>query len=86
MFLFYGFWCLGRPVTMSPLETVNAFQAPAMHDVEGFKTAHDLANHLLDTAVKYDIQQGKMMAVGLCANNEIGDASPGLRASGRDYI
>jgi hypothetical protein len=79
MFLFYGFWCLGRPVTMSPLETANAFQAPAMYAAERFKNAHDLAYHLQDVVVKYDIQQGKMMAVGPHADDEIGDASLGPR-------
>ena len=63
MFTFYGFWCLGRPVTLSPLETANAFQAPAMHGAEGLKTARDLASHFQDTAVKYDVREGKVMVV-----------------------
>ena len=50
-----------------------------MYAAERFKNAHDLAYHLQDVVVKYDIQQGKMMAVGPHADDEIGDASLGPR-------
>lgn len=63
-FLYHGFWRLGRPVTMSPLETANAFNAPAMHGMDGLKTADDLAKRLKSTVVKYEIGQGKMIARG----------------------
>jgi hypothetical protein len=49
---------------MSPLETANAFHAPAIHKVDGLKTADDLARHFKDTVVKYDIGQGKIIARG----------------------
>ncbi|KAI8719753.1 hypothetical protein NCS52_00756900 [Fusarium sp. LHS14.1] len=64
MFLYHGFWRLGRPVTMSPLETANAFRAPATHGVDGLKTADDLAKHFKHTVVKYEIGQGKMIGRG----------------------
>ena len=64
MFLYHGFWHLGRPVTMSPLETANTFHAPATHSVDGLKTADDLARHFKNTVVKYEIGKGKIIARG----------------------
>jgi hypothetical protein len=35
--LFYGFWDLGRDVTLSPIETAKAFGAPVL-DMEGVQS------------------------------------------------
>ncbi|RBR21405.1 uncharacterized protein FIESC28_04942 [Fusarium coffeatum] len=40
--LYHGFWLLGRPVTMSPLETAHAFQSPATAGADAVE-ADDLA-------------------------------------------
>ncbi|KAF4453294.1 hypothetical protein F53441_4024 [Fusarium austroafricanum] len=61
MFLYPGFWRLGRPVTMSPLETANAFNAPSMSDADGLKDVDELAQRFESKVVRYDIGQGKMM-------------------------
>jgi hypothetical protein len=58
--LYYGFWLLGRPVSMSPLETANAFQAPSMCGGDSLKKADDLAKAFGNTRVRYDIREGKM--------------------------
>ncbi|KAK3328258.1 hypothetical protein B0T19DRAFT_442174 [Cercophora scortea] len=33
--LFYGFWALGRPVSLSPVEVANAFGAPVLEEGRG---------------------------------------------------
>lgn len=40
---YWGFWELGRPVTLSPIEIANAFQAPVLvqcQDQHGFQCVH----------------------------------------------
>ncbi|RFN49466.1 hypothetical protein FIE12Z_6255 [Fusarium flagelliforme] len=75
--LYHGFWRLGRPVTMSPLEIANAFQAPVMQGTSLLRDAEDLAKALENKKVKYDIRQGIIIiADGDADNGEEHDASP----------
>ncbi|KAJ4139771.1 hypothetical protein NW768_001115 [Fusarium equiseti] len=67
--LYHGFWLLGRPVTMSPLEIANAFQAPVIRGNGVHRDAEDLAKVLEHKKVKYDIGQGIMIMADGDANN-----------------
>lgn len=39
---YWGWWELGREVSMSPLEIARAFEAPIMRDADSNATGHDL--------------------------------------------
>jgi len=62
LLLLWGWWDIGRRVSLSPIETARAFQAPMMQDgceqfaVDGILT--DIGN----TRVRYDMANGKMVA------------------------
>lgn len=51
--LYYGWWELGRAVSMSPIETAKAFGAPILDGVAGNAEANGLIKHAGDIEVKY---------------------------------
>ncbi|KAG9253679.1 uncharacterized protein F5Z01DRAFT_623812 [Emericellopsis atlantica] len=54
-FLYSGFWLLGRPVSMSPLETATAFQAPLTAHADSNADGNELAKRLGDQSVRYEV-------------------------------
>ncbi|RGP79786.1 hypothetical protein FLONG3_2099 [Fusarium longipes] len=81
MLLYYGFWVIGRPATMSPLETAHAFQSPATSGEDMLKKADDLAKAFENRKVKYDVIQGKIIMVdGEMVDNEDLEASTGTQS------
>ncbi|KAF7555271.1 hypothetical protein G7Z17_g2283 [Cylindrodendrum hubeiense] len=53
VWLFYGFWLLGRRVSMSPLEIAAAFQAPITAGADSNADATELASQVGKRPVKY---------------------------------
>ncbi|KAL6410613.1 hypothetical protein AUP68_07040 [Ilyonectria robusta] len=53
MWLFYGFWLLGRRVSMSPLEIAAAFQAPITAGADSNADAAQLATQVGKRPAKY---------------------------------
>lgn len=51
--LLWGWWHLGRPVSMSPIETAKAFNAPLLRDADGNGTSMELLAVVGDTRVRY---------------------------------
>jgi len=51
--IFYGFWELGRDVSMSPLEIANAFEAPLFHETNSNMTAEDIVKCSGNMVVQY---------------------------------
>jgi hypothetical protein len=52
---FNGFWRLGRKVSMSPLETAKAFDAPIMKEADSSAPAKVLLNQVGGKPVKYGL-------------------------------
>lgn len=52
---FNGFWRLGRKVSMSPLETAKAFDAPIMKEADSSAPAKALLNQVGGKPVKYGL-------------------------------
>lgn len=50
---FYGFWELGRPVSLSPLEIAKAFNAPLLTDVHGNRHAQNMLSDVAGMKVRY---------------------------------
>ncbi|VUC30229.1 unnamed protein product [Clonostachys rosea] len=54
VFLYHGFWRLGRPVSMSPLEIATAFQAPVTQGAVSLNAdADDISNQIGRRRVRY---------------------------------
>ena len=51
--LYYGFWELGRKVTLNPLEIARAFGSPIMEDLDGNTTAEMITVERGDMRVRY---------------------------------
>lgn len=51
--LYYGFWSLGRPVSLNPLEIARAFGAPLLDGVDGNSRADDIEMQKGSLGVKY---------------------------------
>jgi Protein of unknown function (DUF3176) len=57
MLLLWGWWELGRPVTLSPLETANAFSAPILlQETEHKREVGEIVASAGDVNVRYDGQ------------------------------
>lgn len=50
---FDGWWHLGRTVSMSPIETAKAFDAPLLRQADPNGTADDIAVHFRSVNVQY---------------------------------
>lgn len=50
---YHGFWELGGPVSMSPLEIAKAFNAPILRGAEGNQLAEDMLHIVGRTKVRY---------------------------------
>lgn len=50
---FYGWWHLGRSVSLSPIETAKAFEAPLLRRADPNGTAHDICVQLGSAYVQY---------------------------------
>lgn len=50
---FYGFWELGREVSMSPLEIANAFEAPLLRKTDSNMTAEEIVECSGNMVVQY---------------------------------
>jgi hypothetical protein len=51
---YWGWWLLGRPVSLSPLEIAKAFDAPLLHDADANGTSKELARAIGDVKVRYE--------------------------------
>ena len=51
--VFGGWWHLGRPVSMSPIETAKAFKAPLLREADGNGTARDIVAQVGGLQVQY---------------------------------
>jgi hypothetical protein len=51
--LYYGFWEMGRKVSMNPLEIARAFGAPVMEDLDGNTTSDMISVERGGMAIKY---------------------------------
>jgi len=54
VFLLWGWWELGRPVTLSPLETAKAFGAPILLGAGPEKEANDIVEEIGNERVAHD--------------------------------
>jgi hypothetical protein len=50
---FYGFWEIGRAVTMNPLETAKAFDAPLLRTASSNAAVDRMKKELSDVKVRY---------------------------------
>ena len=67
---YWGFWQLGRPVTLSPIDVANAFRSPALENTHAANgDVEDLVKEIGSRSVKY----GK--AAAGTGRLEIGDPS-----------
>ena len=48
-----GFWELGRPLSLSPLEIAKAFDAPLLQGVPGNRNVNDMLDEIGATKVRY---------------------------------
>jgi hypothetical protein len=55
--LYYGWWELGRNVSLDPLEIANAFDAPHMETVDGNAEGRDVAKQVSLKRVRYGVVQ-----------------------------
>jgi hypothetical protein len=55
LWVFYGFWDIGRPVSMSPIETAKAFNAPVLKQGDSNAPANELLRQVGAKQVKYGI-------------------------------
>lgn len=51
--IFYGFWELGRNVSLLPLEIANAFEAPLLRETDSNMTAEEIVKCSGNTVVQY---------------------------------
>jgi hypothetical protein len=51
-----GWWLLGRPVSLSPLEIAKAFDAPLLRDADANGTSKELARAIGDVRVRYEFE------------------------------
>lgn len=51
---YWGWWYLGRPVSMSPLEIARAFDAPVFSEADANATGKDLKNAFGDKKFKFN--------------------------------
>jgi hypothetical protein len=58
--IFWGWWSLGRPVSLSPIETAKAFSAPQLQGNNGNANIDDL----LQETGRRRIQYGEVTFVG----------------------
>lgn len=52
---FHGFWCIGRKVSMSPIETGKAFNAPILRNSDSNAPARSLLKQVGTRLVKYGV-------------------------------
>ncbi|KAL3418871.1 hypothetical protein PVAG01_09092 [Phlyctema vagabunda] len=57
-FIFHGWWHIGRPTTLSPLETAKAFGAPLLAECNSNATIKEIVRCVNDKHVRYGV--GKM--------------------------
>ncbi|KAE9378501.1 hypothetical protein N431DRAFT_302183, partial [Stipitochalara longipes BDJ] len=57
-FIFRGWWHIGRPTTLSPLETAKAFGTPLLAECNSNATIQEIVRRVEDKHVKYGV--GKM--------------------------
>lgn len=55
LFTFHGFWTLGRHVSMSPIETARAFNAPLLRNSDSNAPARSLLRQVGTRPVKYGV-------------------------------
>ena len=55
LFTFYGFWEIGRPVSMSPIETAKAFNAPVLTHGDSNAPASNLLKQVGNQPVRYGV-------------------------------
>ncbi|RMZ90612.1 hypothetical protein DV736_g2174, partial [Chaetothyriales sp. CBS 134916] len=69
----WGWWQLGRSVSLSPLETGKAFGAPLMHEATAANDASDLIDEIGDLRVRYGEVAGVRQSTGMMVSRlEIG--------------
>lgn len=55
--LYWGWWHLGRPVSLSPLEIAKAFDAPLLQAVDANGTSEELTKAIGDLRVRYGFRK-----------------------------
>ncbi len=55
--LYNGWWRLGRSVTLNPLETATAFEAPLLRGVNSNAEAPQIAQEVGSTSVRYGVTE-----------------------------
>ncbi|RMZ77554.1 hypothetical protein DV737_g4304, partial [Chaetothyriales sp. CBS 132003] len=69
----WGWWQLGRSVSLSPLETGKAFGAPLMHEATAANDAGDIVDEIGDVRVRYGEVVGVRQSTGMMVSRlEIG--------------
>jgi hypothetical protein len=53
---YWGWWLLGPPVSLSPLEIAKAFDAPLLRGVDANGTSKELARAIGDVRVRYEFE------------------------------
>jgi hypothetical protein len=71
---YWGWWHLGRPVSMSPLEIAKAFDAPLMHRTDPNGSFEDHLKVVGDTLVRYGFH------ATITEQPEIGNQRPSIQA------
>ncbi|EON62506.1 hypothetical protein W97_01729 [Coniosporium apollinis CBS 100218] len=56
---FYGWWHLGRPMTLSPIEIAKAFDAKLLKDAGSNATAEEIVTLLGSRRVQYGVSKGQ---------------------------
>ena len=74
--LFIGYWKLGRKVTLSPIETAKAFEAPLLHNGSSAVPVNRLLKSVGSQKVKYGEELGSEAGA---AKLRIGDAATTVR-------
>lgn len=59
---YWGWWRLGRQVSMSPLEIARAFNAPILQDADPNATGDDLKRELGHKSVCFALKDNQLMS------------------------
>ncbi|OQV04508.1 hypothetical protein CLAIMM_09375 [Cladophialophora immunda] len=80
LFTFHGFWRIGRRVSMSPIETAKAFNAPVLRSSDSNASAKALLNQVGNRQVKYGLVSGVEVRGGGESNESVYRDSPSTSA------
>lgn len=72
----WGWWKLGRPVTMSPIETARAFQTPLLSDASVLSMSNAVVEELIGTYGTKKVKYGKTVLNDFPGNRTPEEAMP----------